>query len=253
MDKDKILFVIDPGHGGNDPGAVANGIEEKDANLVEALAIRDELKKYDNVDVIMTRSTDKTLSLSARVNFANEYVGDYETVVFISNHKNAGGGNGIEIYGNTKNAKAKKVAAAIGKQAEKIGQNLRDPLFRDGMDLYVIKNTKMTALLIESAFLDNKTDVKIIDTKSEQKTFGVAIAKGIADAYDLKKKDEKVLKKGAKCKIKAGAKDLNTGKKYKNFVHEKTYTVISVSGNRVVFGQNGAVTGATSKSNIKLI
>ena len=253
MDKDKILFVVDPGHGGNDPGAVANDIKEKDANLVEALAIRDELKTYEDVDVIMTRSTDKTLSLSARVKLANKYVGDYETVVFICNHKNAGGGNGLEIYGNTKNAQAKKLAAAIGKQVKAIGQNHRSPLFKDGMGLYVIKNTDMTAILIESAFLDNKEDVKIIDTKAEQKAFGVAIAKGIADAYDLKKKDEKVLKKGAKCKIKSSAKDLNTGKKYSDFVYERTYTVISISGDRVVFGLNGAVTGATDKSNIKLV
>ena len=249
----KFLFVIDPGHGGDDPGAVANGIKEKDANLVEALAIRDELKKYNNVDVIMTRSTDKTLSLSARVTIANKYVGKYEVVVFICNHKNAGGGNGIEIYGNTKNAQAKKLATAIGKQAKLIGQNARNPLFKDGMGLYVIKNTDMAAILIESAFLDNKEDVKIIDTKAEQKAFGVAIAKGIADCYGLTKKDEKTLKKGAKVKIKTGAKDLNTGKKYSSHVYEKTYTVISISGNRVVFGLNGAVTGATDKSNIKLV
>ena len=67
------------------------------------------------------------------------------------------------------------------------------------------------------------------------------------------KEEKKTLKKGAKCKIKTGAKDLNTGKKYSSYVYEQTYTVISINGNRVVFGLNGAVTGATDKSNIKLI
>ena len=67
------------------------------------------------------------------------------------------------------------------------------------------------------------------------------------------KEEKKTLKKGAKIKIKSGAKDLNTKKKYASFVYNQTYTVISISGDRVVFGLNGAVTGATSKSNIKLI
>lgn len=67
------------------------------------------------------------------------------------------------------------------------------------------------------------------------------------------KEEKKTLKKGAKVKIKSGAKDLNTGKKYASFVYNQTYTVISISGNRVVFGLNGAVTGATDKSNIKLV
>lgn len=63
----------------------------------------------------------------------------------------------------------------------------------------------------------------------------------------------KTLKVGAKIKIKSGAKDLNTNKKYASFVYQTTYEVISIKGTRVVFGQNGAVTGATDKSNVKLV
>lgn len=62
----------------------------------------------------------------------------------------------------------------------------------------------------------------------------------------------KSIKKGAKVKIKKGAKD-TSGKTFASFVYNNTYTVISVSGDRVVFGINGVATGATSKSNITLI
>jgi N-acetylmuramoyl-L-alanine amidase len=62
----------------------------------------------------------------------------------------------------------------------------------------------------------------------------------------------KTIKKGVKVKIKKGAKDVS-GKTYASFVYNNTYTVISVSGDRVVFGLNGVATGATSKSNITVI
>ena len=63
----------------------------------------------------------------------------------------------------------------------------------------------------------------------------------------------KTLKKGAKVKIKSGAVDVNTKKKYASFVYKNTYTVISVSGNNVVFGLNGVATGKCDKKYVTLI
>lgn len=63
----------------------------------------------------------------------------------------------------------------------------------------------------------------------------------------------KTLKKGAKVKIKSGAVDLNTKKKYASIVYKNTYTVISVSGNNVIFGLNGVATGKCDKKYITLI
>ena len=61
------------------------------------------------------------------------------------------------------------------------------------------------------------------------------------------------MKVGAKVKIKSGAKDLNTGKKYLSFVYKTTYTVKSISGNRVVFATTGGIViGVVSKDNIIL-
>ena len=50
-----IIIAIDPGHGGSDPGAVANGLREKDLTLAVSLALKEELESYDGVTVVMTR------------------------------------------------------------------------------------------------------------------------------------------------------------------------------------------------------
>ena len=53
-----ITIAIDPGHGGSDSGAVANGLKEKDLTLAVSLALKEELESYDGVRVVMTRTTD---------------------------------------------------------------------------------------------------------------------------------------------------------------------------------------------------
>ena len=71
-----ITIAIDPGHGGSDPGAVANGLREKDLTLAVSLALKEELESYDGVRVVMTRTTDTRPSentsadLSSRVDMA---------------------------------------------------------------------------------------------------------------------------------------------------------------------------------------
>ena len=71
-----IIIAIDPGHGGSDPGAVANGLQEKDLTLAVSLALKEELETYDGVTVVMTRTSDTRPSenlsddLSSRVQMA---------------------------------------------------------------------------------------------------------------------------------------------------------------------------------------
>jgi N-acetylmuramoyl-L-alanine amidase len=93
----KMLVVLDPGHGGNDPGAVGNGIQEKTLNLAVALKMEKSLKAK-GFDVKMTRNTDVYLKLQERTDIANEANAD----MFVSVHVNAlpPGKNsaGFEIY-----------------------------------------------------------------------------------------------------------------------------------------------------------
>lgn len=82
--------VIDPGHGGTDPGAVANNLKEKDYTLLISKYMHDRFKEL-GIPVKMTRDTDVTLSPRERVNKVKSFYGDGKDVVVISNHLNAGG------------------------------------------------------------------------------------------------------------------------------------------------------------------
>ena len=83
-------IVIDAGHGGNDSGAVGNGIIEKDLNLKISKYIYDRLREL-GADVYITRDSDETLTPTERVNRVKNAFGDSKDVVVISNHINAGG------------------------------------------------------------------------------------------------------------------------------------------------------------------
>ena len=162
------------GHGGEDPGAVANGFKEKDSNLVVMLKCKEELERH-GVEVICNRLTDVEIGLAAKVEQANNSGAD----IALSFHANAGGGDGFEAYYYSTSANGKRLAGLCEKHVKAIGQNSRG--LKSGDRLYFVKNTEMPAVLVESWFLDNKTDLQIGDTKAEQEKFGVAYAKAVLE------------------------------------------------------------------------
>lgn len=86
----EFKIVIDPGHGGDDPGAIGNGIIEKDLNLKISNYMYDKFKKL-GIPVKITRSGDETLTPTERVNRVLGAYGNNSDVIVISNHINAGG------------------------------------------------------------------------------------------------------------------------------------------------------------------
>ena len=169
---------IGVGHGGSDPGAVANGIKEKDVNLEVALACYAFLVKH-GVSVKISRTKDAEVWIEKRVKDANAFGAD----LAIDIHHNAGGGDGAEVYHTKYLGKGATLARNILTEMQFIGQNSRGAKIKknsSGNDYFsFIRDTTMPAVLCECAFLDNKTDVKIIDTKAERVKMGEAIAKGI--------------------------------------------------------------------------
>lgn len=164
------------GHGGSDPGAVANGVKEKNANLVIGLACAEELERH-GVEVMLSRTTDVTEGTSAKVNECNAFKPDLAADI----HNNAGGGDGAEVYHSINGGTGKELANNILIEVKAVGQNSRGAKTRKGNrgDYYgFIRDTNCPAVIVECAFLDNKKDVQIIDTKAEQQAMGVAIAKG---------------------------------------------------------------------------
>ena len=173
----KIFLGV--GHGGSDPGATANGLKEKYLNLAIALACRDELERHD-VQVLMSRTKDENDTLTEEIKECNAYRPDYALDI----HNNAGGGDGVELFYHFKGGKSKTFAQNIlDAVVAGTGQNSRGLKTRkgsDGRDYYgFIRETTPPAAIIETAFVDNANDVKIIDTAAEQKAMGQAIAKGI--------------------------------------------------------------------------
>ncbi len=172
---------LDAGHGGKDAGACANGLREKDINLVATLECKNVLVSH-GVIVGMTRTTDVFYELNERCRMANNWGAN----IFVSVHTNAGGGDGAEaihsIHYGTGTELAKNMVAAI---KEYTPQNLRPRATYSkanstgNADYFaVIRNTNMSASIVEMGFIDS-VDHEVIDTIEEQKAMGRAIAYGI--------------------------------------------------------------------------
>ena len=185
---------IGVGHGGGDSGAVANGLKEKDLNLTTALECYAFLKGY--CDVRISRTTDADIWLDQRIKEINDFKPDLAVDV----HHNAGGGDGAECYHTVNGGKGKTLANNILKEVKKIGQNSRGAKTKvnvKGIDYFgFIRDTVCPAVIVECAFLDNKADVKIVDTKTEQQKMGIAIAKGILKTLGISVKKGDLNKDG---------------------------------------------------------
>ncbi|MGD6940920.1 N-acetylmuramoyl-L-alanine amidase [Cytobacillus gottheilii] len=179
-----VKIFIDPGHGGSDPGAVGNGLQEKDLTLQIAIRIRDILgSEYENVELNMSRTGDTALSLSSRTNAANAWGADF----LLSIHINAGGGTGYEdfIYPN--------VGAPTATYQNIIHEEVIKAVdFADRgkkqANFHMLRESAMPALLTENGFIDHANDA----AKLAQPAFIEGIARGhvngLARAFGLKKK-----------------------------------------------------------------
>ena len=169
---------ISAGHGGSDSGAVGNGFKEKDLNLSIALACGDYLKSR-GVKVQMSRVKDENDDLNQEARESNAFGPD----LAVSIHNNAGGGDGVEAWYSIFGGLGKTCAENILAEVVKIGQNSRGAKTKkgsSGKDYYgFIRQTKAPAVIVECAFIDNATDIQIVNTEPKRVVMGEAIAKGI--------------------------------------------------------------------------
>lgn len=178
-------IFIDPGHGGSDPGAVGNGIQEKDITLRISTMIRDMLvSEYEDVTVRMSRTSDETVSLSERSNAANAWGADY----YVSVHVNAGGGTGFEsyVYSGT-GAPTTTYQTAVHNRA--ISLSNWDDRGKKKANFHVLRETNMPAILTENGFIDNATDANKLKSASFLSTLARGHTEGIAEAFNLKKRE----------------------------------------------------------------
>ena len=201
-DDGDLVIVIDPGHGGRDPGALGYGLQEADLNLKIAKYLKQELDKYAGIEVYLTRTSDtdfckgsfvERTDLQGRVDFAKAHNAD----IFVCLHINAAGGQGAMVFYPNKNGN-KNHASEDG---EKLAQEIQDELASLGLrdngiikwddELYVIRHCKeagIASVLVEHCFIDSSSDVnKFLKSESGLKKLALADARGIIQAYGLTK------------------------------------------------------------------
>ncbi|MBN3556012.1 N-acetylmuramoyl-L-alanine amidase [Fictibacillus nanhaiensis] len=184
------VIIIDPGHGGNDPGAVNKEQFEKVYNLAIAKKIQTNLQNNYEVTVIMTRTGDTTVSLDERSNVANSKNAE----LFVSIHQNIGGGEGFESYVHQRaGAETKRIQgvlhASVAAVMSKYGARDRG---QKQADFHVLRETKVSAILLEVLFMDNEKNLALLKREDFQNDVSTAIAKGIAQSLSLPKKQVQI-------------------------------------------------------------
>ena len=206
----KFVVALDPGHGGSEPGASANGLVERELTWKIALYGKEALESYANVEVVLTRGSDEKVSLVERVNRAV----DAGANVFVSLHLNSGpaSGNGAEVWypndSSYRHELHEEGAQLSSKILEKLtalgltdrGIKVRDSERVDGegpfyypdgsiQDYYTVieasREAGIVGIIVEHAFLSNKSDSDKLKSEAFLKELGYADAEGIAETYKL--------------------------------------------------------------------
>ena len=160
-------IVVDAGHGGSDPGAVSGNLKEKDFTLKAANYMYDRFKEL-GVPVTITRDTDRTLTRNERLNTMRNTFGNDSKVLVLSNHINAGNGEGAEVVYplRTSSTLPSMILDKIGEKGQikrKIYQRVLPE--NPSKDYYYImrETPNTTALLIEYGFIDNPKDQRKLE------------------------------------------------------------------------------------------
>jgi len=182
--KRKYKVVLDPGHGGADPGVVgAMGTKEKTIVLAISLKIGNILIK-NGVDVVYTRTIDKTQSLQAKCDVSNNAKPNY----FVSIHANGFSvptASGIETYYKSGSLAGQKLAQAV--QTELIKATGRVDRKIKTAGYYVLNNTSTTSILVETSFVSNPTEEKLLVTAAYQTKLAKAVSTGILKSLGIAK------------------------------------------------------------------
>lgn len=195
---DKRIVVIDSGHGGIDGGCVGvNGCVEKDINLAIATDLAN-LLRLSGFEVVMTRSEDISLHDDGVEGIRNQKVSDmenrlkivqsYPDSLFISIHQNQYTQPeyfGAQMFYTTNNTGNFRLAQIMQSCFAELQQgNDREVKLIDN-DLYLFKDTKQLALLIECGFLSNENDAANLSDSEYQKKVAFTIYRGIMKYYGL--------------------------------------------------------------------
>ena len=193
--KKKGTVVVDAGHGGEDGGAIGiNGALEKNINLAIAVELEKNLK-MNNFDVIMIRDTDesvgdkslKTISerkrsdTKARLRIVEE-AGECIFISIHQNHFSESKYSGAQVFYSPNHEGSALLAENIRQNiVSSIQPNNKRENKEAGSNIYLMKNCKQPAVLVECGFLSNAEEAEQLSTKSYQKDMAAAIYNGLID------------------------------------------------------------------------
>ena len=186
--KGKVSILIDPGHGGKDPGAsAASGLQEKEITLELSRLLRDKFAN-DDLEIEMTRDKDEYVKLLDRAGQANEE--DFE--IFVSIHVNSSDNrdaSGIEVlYASEKNVEikeaeqkllAKEILDAIIKETGAKSRGVKNR-----SDLIVLNKTKCVSALVEVGFLSNPQEYDKLTDDQYLDSLATGVYKGVKSYID---------------------------------------------------------------------
>ncbi|WP_019636109.1 N-acetylmuramoyl-L-alanine amidase [Paenibacillus fonticola] len=180
---------IDAGHGGKDPGAVSNGLKEKDIALAVSLGVKERLEsQYEGVQVLLSRSTDVFLELKERTDKANAAKAD----LLLSIHCNAGGGaGGFESFRYT------SASTASSSLQNVLHSEIMATLKPYGVidrgkktkNLHMVRESKMPAVLTENLFIDVAADAAKLKRPEVIEAIIQGHVSGIAKYLGLKRRE----------------------------------------------------------------
>ncbi|NLY43696.1 MAG: N-acetylmuramoyl-L-alanine amidase [Clostridiaceae bacterium] len=177
-----MKLVLDPGHGGKDPGALGRYSLEKDINLSIALKLGEKIAAS-GIQVILTRKGDQFVDLQSRCDMANQNKADY----FISIHCNGAGdpnAHGTETYCYGTSGKAYPLAQVVQKQmVEFIRSADRGVKIAS---FHVLRYTNMPAILLEIMFITNPREEEILNNIQWQDDFTTHMAKALCNYFGYK-------------------------------------------------------------------
>lgn len=182
-----MKICIDPGHGGQDLGAVGHGLKEKDITLDISLKVAELLRK-NGQQVLLTRDKDTTMELSERIHPCD---------ISVSVHVNAGGGQGLETWISLFN---------MPNESQKLGQAIQENILKQipfqnrGLKtrknsagnadyLYMLRAAKGVPVLVEIGFIDNVNDANVLKNKDNLEKIAKGIVAGIMQYMGKELKD----------------------------------------------------------------
>lgn len=191
---DKLVIVIDPGHGGNQQGTTENNHEEKTMTLITARAMYEELLLYDGVEVYLTRTDDRELSLKKRAEFAASVEADFLFSIHYNaseTHENYGSEVWVSMF-EPYNAYGYQVGCEFLNNFRDMGLFVRGVKTREGDrgDYYGIIRESVAlgfpAVIVEHCHVDEARDEVYCSNEEQLAAFGRADATAVARYFGLK-------------------------------------------------------------------